>query len=166
MLKVLTLLTLLTWLTWVSSVSHISYISSLGIHKSPMTLLWDHRAQHLIIYKIDLVLLLLLLIFCNTLLLYSLVFLRTITAPGIPVRRNTGITRSWPLFRNIQFYRFVCANVLSRFISLRSRDIIVYFFLLLLTLIVLLVDPQSLLSYNCKTCRLFFLRDFIFDEIL
>ena len=45
-------------------------------------------AQYLIIYGIDLVLLLLLLIFCNTLLSYSLTFIRTITAPGIPVRRN------------------------------------------------------------------------------
>ena len=37
---------------------------------------------------IDLVLLLLLLIFYNALLSYSLVLIRTITATGIPVRRN------------------------------------------------------------------------------
>ena len=38
--------------------------------------------------KIDLIFLLLLVLFCNTLLLYSLVLVRTITAPDIPVRRN------------------------------------------------------------------------------
>ena len=37
---------------------------------------------------IDVVLLLLLLTFRDTLLSYSLVLIRTITAPGIPVRRN------------------------------------------------------------------------------
>ena len=56
-----------------------------------MTPLWDHRAQYLVIYGIELVLFLLLLIFCNTLLLYSLVLIRTITTPGIPVRRNNGL---------------------------------------------------------------------------
>ena len=56
-----------------------------------MAPLWDHRAQRLVIYRIDLVLLLLLLIFCNTLLSYSLVLIRTITAPGIPVRRNRNL---------------------------------------------------------------------------
>ena len=44
-------------------------------------------------YGINLVLLLLLLIFYNTLLSYSLVLIRTITAPGIPVRRNIGVGR-------------------------------------------------------------------------
>ena len=39
--------------------------------------------------EIDLVLLLLLLIFYNILMSYSLTLIRTITAPGIPVRRNT-----------------------------------------------------------------------------
>ena len=56
-----------------------------------MAPLWDHRAQRLVIYGIELVLLLLLLIFCNTLLSYSLVLIRTITAPGIPVRRNRNL---------------------------------------------------------------------------
>ena len=41
----------------------------------------------------DLVLLLLLLTFCNILLSYSLVLIRTITAPGIPARRNSLIVR-------------------------------------------------------------------------
>ena len=41
--------------------------------------------------EIDLVLLLLLLIFCNILLSYSLVLIRTITATGIPVRRNIAV---------------------------------------------------------------------------
>ena len=45
--------------------------------------------QCLVIYGIELVLLLLLLIFRDTLLSYSLVLIGTITAPGIPVRRNT-----------------------------------------------------------------------------
>ena len=47
-------------------------------------------AQNLVIYKIDLVLLLLLLIFYNILLSYSLVLIRTITATSIPVRRNNN----------------------------------------------------------------------------
>ena len=38
----------------------------------------------------NLVLLLLLLTFCNILLSYSLVLIQTITTPGIPVRRNTA----------------------------------------------------------------------------
>ena len=46
-------------------------------------------AQYLVIYKIDLILLLLLLEFRNILLSYCLVLIRTITAPNIPVRRNT-----------------------------------------------------------------------------
>ena len=54
-----------------------------------MLLLKKHRAQYLIMYKIEIVLLLLLLTFYNTLLLYSLTLVRTITAPGIPIRRNT-----------------------------------------------------------------------------
>ena len=53
-----------------------------------MLFLWEHCAQRLVICGIDLVLLLLLLVFCDTLLSYSLVLIRTITAPGIPVRRN------------------------------------------------------------------------------
>ena len=44
--------------------------------------------------KINLVLLLLLLIFRDTLLSYCLVFIRTITAPGIPVCRNTIVLNS------------------------------------------------------------------------
>ena len=56
-----------------------------------MSPLWDHRAQHLVMYGIDLVLLLLLLTFHDTLLSYSLTLIRTITAPGIPVRRNTQL---------------------------------------------------------------------------
>ena len=54
-----------------------------------MVSLWDYYAQCLVMYGIDLVSVLLLLIFYNTLLSYSLVLIRTITAPGIPVRRNT-----------------------------------------------------------------------------
>ena len=53
-----------------------------------MTLLWDHYTQYLVIYEIDLVLLLLLLIFYNTLLSYSLVLIRIITTTGIPARHN------------------------------------------------------------------------------
>ena len=53
-----------------------------------MVLLWNYCAQYLVIYRIELVLLLLLLIFYDTLLSYSLVLIRIITAPGIPVRRN------------------------------------------------------------------------------
>ena len=48
------------------------------------------RAQHLVMCGIDLVLLLLLLTFRDTLLSYSLVLIQTITATGIPVRRNKG----------------------------------------------------------------------------
>ena len=44
---------------------------------------------------IDLVLLLLLLIFRNTLLSYYLVLIRTITAPDIPVRRNIIVIGSF-----------------------------------------------------------------------
>ena len=49
------------------------------------------HTQYLIMYKINLVLLLLLLIFYNILLSYSLVLIRTITATGIPVRRNRDL---------------------------------------------------------------------------
>ena len=45
--------------------------------------------QYLIMCGIDLLLLLLLVIFYNILLLYSLTLIRIITAPGIPARRNT-----------------------------------------------------------------------------
>ena len=57
-----------------------------------MSPLLEYYAQNLVIYGIDLVLLLLLLIFYNTLLSHSLTLIRTITAPGIPVRRNTSVT--------------------------------------------------------------------------
>ena len=70
-------------------------MSNLDIYRSPMAPLWDHRAQYLVMCGIDLVLLLLLLTFRDTLLSYSLVLLRTITAPGIPVRRNTRLEQQW-----------------------------------------------------------------------
>ena len=70
-------------------------MSHLDIYRGPMAPLWDHRAQCLVMCGIDLVLLLLLLTFRNTLLSYSLVLIRTITAPGIPVRRNTWSV--WPV---------------------------------------------------------------------
>ena len=59
-----------------------------------MSPLWEHRAQYLVIYRIDLVVLLLLLIFCDTLLSYCRVLIRIITAPDIPVRSNTLSTRT------------------------------------------------------------------------
>ena len=55
-----------------------------------MSPLLGHCAQNLVMCGIDLVLLLLLLIFCDTLLSYSLTLIRTLTAPSIPVRRNKG----------------------------------------------------------------------------
>ena len=70
-------------------VSCVSQVSHLDIYRSLMVPLWDHRAQNLVMCGIDLVLLLLLLIFCNTLLSYSLVLIRTITATDIPARCNT-----------------------------------------------------------------------------
>ena len=69
--------------------SIVSQVSHLNIYKNPMAPLWDHHAQYLVIYRIDLVLLLLLLTFCDTLLSYCLVLIQTITVPDIPVRRNT-----------------------------------------------------------------------------
>ena len=54
-----------------------------------MLFLWERRAQRLVMCKIDLVLLLLLLIFRDTLLLYCRDLLLTITATDIPARRNT-----------------------------------------------------------------------------
>ena len=71
------------------AMSSMSRISNLDIFRSSMAPLWNHRAQCLVMCGIDLVLLLLLLTFRDTLLSYSLVLVRTIiTAPGIPVRRN------------------------------------------------------------------------------
>ena len=46
---------------------------------------------------IEIVLLLLLLIFCDTLLSYCLILIRTITAPGIPVRRNNLLPVAGPV---------------------------------------------------------------------
>ena len=69
-------------------------ISHLNIYKGSILLLWVHHTQYLVIYEIDLVLLLLLLTFCNTLLSYYLVLIRTITATDIPIRRNTLSTRT------------------------------------------------------------------------
>ena len=66
-------------------------MSNLDIYRNPMTPSWAPRAQHLVMCGIDLVLLLLLLMFCDTLLSYSLVLIRAITAPGIPVRRNNTV---------------------------------------------------------------------------
>ena len=71
-----------------------AHMSNLNIYRSSMSPLWEHRAQYLVIYRIDLVLLLLLLIFCDTLLSYCRVLIRIITAPDIPVRRNTLSTRT------------------------------------------------------------------------
>ena len=50
-------------------------------------------AQYLLICGIDLVLLLLLLTFRDILLSYLLVLIRTITATGIPVRRNIKVMK-------------------------------------------------------------------------
>ena len=50
----------------------------------------------------ELVLLLLLLLFRDTLLSYCLVLIKTITAPGIPVRRNTLYFNNFLLY--ILFY--------------------------------------------------------------
>ena len=74
------------------------------------------------------VLLLLLLIFYNILLLYCLVLLRTITAPGIPVRRNINqnslssylgrvvlLIEIWAIFGNIVSGIRDCVFVLNRF---------------------------------------------------
>ena len=71
------------------NVSRVSCVSDLNIYRSLMLPLWEHYAQNLVMCGIDLVLLLLLLTFRDTLLSYPLVFIRTITAPGVPVRRNT-----------------------------------------------------------------------------
>ena len=62
-------------------------------------------------YKIDLVLLLLLLIFYNILLLYFLVLIRTITASGIPVRRNSWALKS--LSKIISFFTLFKANFID-----------------------------------------------------
>ena len=69
-------------------------VSHLDIYSYSILSLWEHRAQYLIMCGIELVLLLLLLLFCNTLLSYSLVPNRTITVMDIPVRRNTLSTRT------------------------------------------------------------------------
>ena len=74
-------------------VSRVSCVSNLDIYRSSMSPLWEHRAQCLVMCEIDLVLLLLLLTFRNTLLSYLLVLIRTITAPGIPVRRNIRVLK-------------------------------------------------------------------------
>ena len=79
-------------------------MSHLDIYRNPMVPLWDHRAQNLVMCGMDIVLLLLLLIFCDTLLLYSLVFIRTITAPGIPVCYDTLSTASKYSQVQQQFY--------------------------------------------------------------
>ena len=77
-------------------VSRVSSMSNLDIYKSPMAPLWDYCAQNLVICGIDLVLLLLLLIFCDTLLSYSLILIRTITATDTPVGRNNTGSQSLP----------------------------------------------------------------------
>ena len=59
-------------------VSRVSCVSNLDIYRSSMSPLWEHRAQNLVMCGIDLVLLLLLLTFRDTLLLYLLVLERVI----------------------------------------------------------------------------------------
>ena len=56
-----------------------------------MAPLWSHRAQCLVMCGIDLVLLLLLVTFYDTLLSYSLILIQIITAPDIPVCRNINL---------------------------------------------------------------------------
>ena len=63
-----------------------------------MSPLWDHRAQCLVMCGINLVLLLLLLTFRDTLLSYSLVLIRIITAPDIPARRNNRVLNPETIF--------------------------------------------------------------------
>ena len=99
------------------SVSRVSYVSNLNIYKSLISPLWEHYTQYLIIYRIDLVLLLLLLIFCNTLLSYLLVLIRTITAPGIPVRCNSVVSSSQIIIRNYS------AKVLFSTLNIATRTI-------------------------------------------
>ena len=77
--------------------NRISCMSNLNIYKSPIVPLWDPYAQYLVMCGIDLVLLLLLLTFYDPLLSHSLVLIRTITAPGIPVRRNIYLPKSTSL---------------------------------------------------------------------
>ena len=72
-----------------------------------------HCAQNLVIYEIDLVLLLLLLIFCDILLSYCLVFIRTITAPGIPVHRNIYIIKAGEII----FFIFINNYLLLYFLN-------------------------------------------------
>ena len=62
-------------------------------------------AQNLVICGINLVLFLLLLIFCNILLSYFLVLIRTITATGIPIRCNT-----WAPLQSIAEYNSIIAK--------------------------------------------------------
>ena len=69
-------------------------INNLNIYRSSISPLWEHHTQYLIIYRMDLVLLLLLMTFRNTLLSYCLTLIRIITTTDIPARRNTLSTRT------------------------------------------------------------------------
>ena len=72
--------------------------------------------------KINLVLLLLLLIFCDTLLLYCLILIRTITAPGIPVRRNTLFNNTYVAFLdNILIWGDLDKEVRTRIFKILDR---------------------------------------------
>ena len=69
-------------------------------------------AQYLVMCGIDLVLLLLLLTFRDALFLYSLVLIRTITAPGIPVRRKKYLNKkNFSQYFSLLFLGFsICIN--------------------------------------------------------